>query len=91
MKQNTKKNDRFIPEIPEDIKQSLNKPPPSETTTPVVSKTLNTPIPQSSISRSSLSKAESPSFISSRPVTIRNIRLPIKYSYLETSAQESSA
>jgi len=69
--QNTKKNDRFILEIPEDIKQSLNMPPlPSETTTPVVSKTLNTPIPQSSIPRSSLSKAESPSFISSRPVTI---------------------
>ena len=90
--QNTKKNDRFIFEISEDIKQSLNMPPsPSETTTPVVSKTLNTPIPQSSIPRSSLSKAESPSFISSRPVTIRNIRLPIKYSYLETSAQESSA
>jgi hypothetical protein len=36
--QNTKKNDRFILEIPADIKQS------SETTTPVVSKTLNTPI-----------------------------------------------
>ena len=44
--QNTKKNDHFILEISEDIKQSLNKPPPSETTTPVVSKTLNTPIPQ---------------------------------------------
>src|SRR6266516_663876 len=90
--QNTKKNDRFILKIPTDIKQSLNMPPsPSETTTPIVSKTLNTPIPQSSITRSSLSKAESLSFTSSSPVTIRNIRLPLKYSYFGTSAQESSA
>ena len=43
------------------------------------------------IPRSSLSKAKSPSFTTSSPVTIRNIRLPIKYSYLGTSAQESSA
>ena len=44
--QNTKKNDRFILEIPEDIKQSLNMPPsPSKTTTTIVSKTLNIPIP----------------------------------------------
>jgi hypothetical protein len=91
--QNTKKKDRFILEIPADIKQSLNMPhSPSETTTPVVSKTLNTPIPQSSISQPSLSKAESLSSTSSSPVTIRNIRLPVKYSYLdqESSAREKS-
>ena len=84
--QNTKK-DRFILEIPVDIRQSLNMPlSSSETTTPMVSKTSNTPITQSS-----LSKAESLSSTSSRLVTIRNIRLSTKYLDLETPAQESSA